>query len=251
MRAGAAGRSCPGPRGPPPSAAGRGHPRGQGSGHRVPARLAAVQCGTVTKADAPEGAAGGPVCYGPNLTAAALLCHAFGQLGQERTAEVVNGLFGTGVSAGSINKIAARLAGSLHGFEDDVKTALLAEPVTLADETPVTTIEDAPRGRRPGRIGPGVPPARVHPPLEGPGVAGRRAHPRHGALDLFACSSGTPAPWSQTTTTATPSTSDPDGQAACNAHLIRSAAASSRPNPPPGLGNRDDRGAARRAQGRQ
>ena len=35
-------------------------------------------CGTVTKADAPQGAAGGPVCYGPNLTAAALLCHAFG-----------------------------------------------------------------------------------------------------------------------------------------------------------------------------
>ena len=82
------------------------------------------------------------MCYGPNLTAAALLCHAFGQLGQERTAEVVNGLFGTHVSTGWINKIAGRLAGSLHGFEDDLKTALLAEPVTIADETPVNTIED-------------------------------------------------------------------------------------------------------------
>jgi hypothetical protein len=90
-------------------------------------------CGTVTKADAPEGAAGGPVCHGPDLTAAALLCHAFGQLGQERAGEVVSGLFGTGVPAGWISKIAARLAGSLHRFEDDVKTALLAEPVTLAD----------------------------------------------------------------------------------------------------------------------
>ena len=99
-------------------------------------------CGTVTRAHAPQGAVGAPVCYGPNLTAAALLCHAFGQLGQERTAEVVNGLFGTHVSAGWINKIAGRLAGSLHGFEGDLKTALLAEPVTLADETPVNTIQD-------------------------------------------------------------------------------------------------------------
>ena len=33
-------------------------------------------CGTVTRAHAPQGAAGAPVCYGPNLTAAALLCHA-------------------------------------------------------------------------------------------------------------------------------------------------------------------------------
>ena len=99
-------------------------------------------CGTVTRAHAPQGAAGAPVCHGPNLTAAALLCHAFGQLGQERTAEVVNGLFGTHVSTGWINKIAGRLAGNLHGFEDDLKTALLAEPVTLADETPVNTIQD-------------------------------------------------------------------------------------------------------------
>ena len=89
-------------------------------------------CGTETRAHAPRGAAGAPVCYGPNVTAAALQCRAFGQLGQERTAEVVNGLFGTQVSTGWINKIAGRLAGSLHGFEDDLKTALLAEPVTRA-----------------------------------------------------------------------------------------------------------------------
>jgi transposase len=65
---------------------------------------------------------------------------------QERTAEVVNGLFGTHVSTGWTSKIAGRLAGSLHGFEDDLKTALLAEPVTLADETPASTIEDIPGG---------------------------------------------------------------------------------------------------------
>jgi len=106
-------------------------------------------CGTVTRAHAPQGAVGAPVCYGPDLTAAALLCHAFGQLGQERTAEVVNGLFGTDVPTGWINKIAGRLAGSLHGFEDDLKTALLAEPVTLADETPwAAAMIEVPRAGR-------------------------------------------------------------------------------------------------------
>jgi transposase len=98
-------------------------------------------CGCVTKAEPPAGmpAAAG-TCYGPNLTAAALLCHAFGQLGQERTAEVVNGLFATEVPQGWINNIAQRLGDNLHGFEADLKTSLLTEPVALADETPVNTM---------------------------------------------------------------------------------------------------------------
>ena len=181
-------------------------------------------CGTVTKADAPEGAAGGPACYGPNLTAAALLCHAFGQLGQERTAEVVNGLFGTGVSAGWISKIAARLAGNLHGFEDDLKTALLAEPVTLADETPVTTIEDTPGAD--GQAGSG----RAFRPhvftLRSKDLVWLGAgHTRgHGALDLFGLFERY---------TGTLVSDDYNGYAKyqailtarqlCNAHLIRSA----------------------------
>ena len=189
-------------------------------------------CGTVTKSDAPEGAAGGPVCYGPNLTAAALLCHAFGQLGQERTAEVVNGLFGTEVSTGWINKIAARLAGNLHGFEDDVKTALLAEPVTLADETPVTTIEDIPGAD--GQAGPG---RAFHPhvfTLRSKDLVWLGAgHTRgHGALDLFGLFERY---------TGTLVSDDYNGYAKyqailtarqlCNAHLIRSAAGVARPNP--------------------
>jgi transposase len=100
-------------------------------------------CGCVTKAAPPEGVPASPFTYyGPNLTAAALLCHTFGQLAQERTAEVINGLFGTEVSQGWINNIAQRLAERLRGFEDDLKTALLADPVALADETPVNTIAD-------------------------------------------------------------------------------------------------------------
>ena len=101
-------------------------------------------CGTVTRAAAPEGAVGAPVCYGPNLSAASLLLHTFGQLGQERAAETVNGLFGTAVSTGWINKIAARFAAGLRGFEADAKTALLTEQVLLADETPVNTAADSP-----------------------------------------------------------------------------------------------------------
>jgi transposase len=99
-------------------------------------------CGAISAGAAPAGVPGGPVCYGPNLTAAAALVHAHGQVGNERTAEVVNALFGTVASAGWVGKVAGRLAGALFGFEADVKTALLCAPVLLADETAVNTIED-------------------------------------------------------------------------------------------------------------
>ena len=72
-------------------------------------------CGTVTRAHAPQGAVGAPVCYGPNLTAAALLCHAFGQLGQERTAEVVNGLFGTHARPGGSTRSPGGWPGAFTG----------------------------------------------------------------------------------------------------------------------------------------
>ena len=177
-------------------------------------------CGTVTRAHAPQGAVGAPVCYGPNLTAAALLCHAFGQLGQERTAEVVNGLFGTHVTTGWINKIAGRLAGNLHGFEDDLKTALLAEPVTIADETPVNTIEDSPGGD--GRaFNPHVFTLR-----SADLVWLEAGHTRgHGALDtfgLFERYTGTLV--SDDYNGYAKYQVDPDGaRQLCNAHLIRSA----------------------------
>lgn len=108
-------------------------------------------CGRIGAGVLPVSVPGGPVCYGPNLSAAAAFVHAHGQLGHERTAEVVNGLFGTAVSPGWIGKIAVRLAGGLFGFEADAKTALLAAPVALADETGVNTIEDDAAGRKSGR----------------------------------------------------------------------------------------------------
>src|SRR5260370_37798406 len=42
--------------------------------------------------------------------------------------------------------MAGGLAGNVPGFEEERKTARRAEPVTLADETPVNTIEDSPGG---------------------------------------------------------------------------------------------------------
>jgi transposase len=104
-------------------------------------------CGAVTCGAMPPGVRGGPVAYGPNLQAAAALVHAHGQVSHERTAELVAGLFGVAVSTGWIGKVADRLAGSLAGFQADLEQALLAEPVLLGDETPVTAIEDSPETR--------------------------------------------------------------------------------------------------------
>jgi len=100
-------------------------------------------CGAVTCAELPEGVRGGPVAYGPNLKGAAALIFAHGHVSHERTAELVAGLFEVAVSTGWIGKLVAQLAEQLHGFEGALKTALLAEPVLVGDETPVNTIEDS------------------------------------------------------------------------------------------------------------
>ena len=116
-------------------------------------RVVSGRCGrgAVTAGDLPAGVAGGPVRHGPNSTAAAAFIHAHGQVGAERTAEAVNGLFSTAVSTGWIGKVAARPAGCLFGFEADAKLALLAAPVAPADETSVNTVEDDAAGTAAGR----------------------------------------------------------------------------------------------------
>jgi hypothetical protein len=100
-------------------------------------------CGCVTRADLPEGVGGMPVAYGPNLQAMALLLRAHGQCSLERVAELLYGMFGIEVSTGWLGKLERRLDANLSGFEEDLKTALLAEPVLLGDETPVNTITDS------------------------------------------------------------------------------------------------------------
>ena len=160
------------------------------------------------------------MCYGPNLTAATAFVHAHGQLGQERTAEVVNGLFGTNVSSGWIGKLAGRLAAGLFGFEADAKTALLAAPVALADETGVNTIEDDPAGKRAGRgFTPHVFTLRTE-KVVWLGVGHTRGHAALDAFGLFERFTGTLVSddyngYSKYETLLT-------ARQLCNAHLIRS-----------------------------
>jgi transposase len=179
-------------------------------------------CGLVGAAVRPAGAVGGPVCYGPNLTAAAALVHAHGQVGDERTAEVVNGLFGTAVSTAWIGKIASRLAGCLFGFEADAKLAMLCEPVLLADETTVNAIGDDaadPEATTVRAFNPHVFTLRS-PKIVWLGAGHTRGHAALDSFDLFGRYTGTLV------------TDDYGGYAKyedtlaarqlCNAHLIRS-----------------------------
>ena len=67
-------------------------------------------CGTVTFAEPPPGAYAGAVCYGPVLTAAAVLLSCYGNVPPERAALVMGMLLGVPVSAGWVDKAAARVA---------------------------------------------------------------------------------------------------------------------------------------------
>jgi transposase len=96
-------------------------------------------CGTVTSADAPPGAHAGSVSYGPALNAAAVVLAAYGNVPPERAARVIGMLLGIEVSAGWVDKAAARISAQLGkaGFDDAMIAALAAEDVLAADETPV------------------------------------------------------------------------------------------------------------------
>jgi hypothetical protein len=96
----------------------------------------------VTFADAPPGAHAGAVSYGPALNAAAVVLTAYGNVPPERAARVIGMLLGTGVSAGWVDKVAARTSAQLGkaGFDDAMTAALAAEDVLAADETPVNVL---------------------------------------------------------------------------------------------------------------
>jgi transposase len=95
-------------------------------------------CGQVTTAPAPAGVTGGPVCYGPNVTAAATLLASTDVIGIERAADLMSALFSAPVSTGFVSRCLARLDAALTsaGFEDALKDALKAADVLGADETP-------------------------------------------------------------------------------------------------------------------
>jgi transposase len=98
----------------------------------------ACGCGQVATAPAPAGVTGGPVCYGPNVTAAATLLASTDVIGIERAADLMGALFRAPVSTGFVSRCLVRLdaAVTAAGFEDALKDALRAADVLGTDETP-------------------------------------------------------------------------------------------------------------------
>jgi len=99
-------------------------------------------CGTVTFAEPPPGAHQGSVSYGPALNAAAVLLSCYGNVPPERAAQVIGMLLGVPVSAGWVDKAAARVNAQLGkaGFDEAMLAALAAGDVLAADETPVNLL---------------------------------------------------------------------------------------------------------------
>jgi transposase len=96
------------------------------------------RCGRVTTAPAPAGVTGGPVCYGPNVTAAAALLASTDVIGVERAADLMGALLKAPVSTGFVSRCLVRLDAALiiAGFEDALKDALRTADVLGTDETP-------------------------------------------------------------------------------------------------------------------
>ncbi|PZS28397.1 MAG: IS66 family transposase, partial [Pseudonocardiales bacterium] len=98
-------------------------------------------CGKVTTAVPPFGAVGN-VVYGPNVNAAAILLASEGNVPIERTAALMAMMLSAPVSAGFVARALERFAQRLEacGFDEAMKTALSAEDVLCADETPTNVI---------------------------------------------------------------------------------------------------------------
>jgi hypothetical protein len=102
-------------------------------------------CGTVTFTQPPPGLHAGAVSYGPVLNAAAVLLSCYGNVPPERAAQVVDMLLGVPVSAGWVDKAAARVSAQLGkaGFDEAMIAAMAAENVLAAGETPVNVLDKA------------------------------------------------------------------------------------------------------------
>ena len=109
--------------------------------HLLPGLLCPC-CGMVTFAEPPAGAHQGAVSYGLALNAAAVLLSCYGNVPPERAAQVIGMLLGVPVSAGWVDKAAARVAAQLGkaGFDEAMLAALTVEGVLAADETPVNVL---------------------------------------------------------------------------------------------------------------
>ncbi|MDQ3763909.1 MAG: transposase, partial [Actinomycetota bacterium] len=99
------------------------------------------RCGRTTTA-APPFAAAGAVVYGPRINAAAILLASEGNVPLERTAMLMEALLDVPVSSRFVSRAVERLAQHLAaaGFDDAMTTALRAEDVLCADETPTNVV---------------------------------------------------------------------------------------------------------------
>ena len=95
-------------------------------------------CGQVTTAPPLPGVTGGPVCYGPNVVAAATPLASTDVIGVERAADLMAALLKAPVSTGFVSRRLVRLDAALTAaaFEDALKDALRASEVLGTDETP-------------------------------------------------------------------------------------------------------------------
>jgi transposase len=95
-------------------------------------------CGCATTADLPVGVRGGPVCYGPQVGAAATWLASQDVIGVERAADMMSALLGVAVSTGYVSSCLVRLDAALTqaGFEEALKAALCEQDVLGTDETP-------------------------------------------------------------------------------------------------------------------
>jgi transposase len=99
------------------------------------------RCGRTTTAVPPFGAAG-RVVYGPRINAAAILLASEGNVPIERTATLMDALLDVPVSSGFVSRAVERFAQCLAeaGFDEAMITALRAQDVLCADETPTNVI---------------------------------------------------------------------------------------------------------------
>jgi transposase len=98
-------------------------------------------CGRTTTAAPPFGMPGN-VVYGPNVNAAAILLASEGNVPLERTAMLMASLLGTPVPTGFVARALERFAQRLAagGFDEAMTTALRAQDVLCADETPTNVV---------------------------------------------------------------------------------------------------------------
>ena len=84
--------------------------------------------------------------HGPVLNAAAVLLSCYGNVPPERSARLIGMLLGIPVSAGWVDKAAARVSAQLGraGFDAAMLAALASEDVLAADETPVNLLDKMP-----------------------------------------------------------------------------------------------------------